>query len=307
MATFMNTETEIALREIGRQLDSFSFPVVKNGGIVVPGKPVASPWTTGTELENVKSGKTRSETGSRAWASARPRPFAWSWAWPYAGSGAPGPAAPFVGSELRAKFTNELTDVETAYPGTQHWHDDDGMWLLVRSSLLPGFSMRACFAIAVSFSRAMVRGWGFWGSDAIGYEWIGPRHTNFPDGSICAFEPTDGSWCVGEPLVELLDIYTVWAIRHLHLRIFGRWPGPQAVRFPYERLLELRLDECCGCEDSRGPYGRCCEPHDRRRNQIAEALHFTHAMASGLRSPSKQVVNFLLSRNQPPKIRDISM
>lgn len=303
----MQEEVLAALCRIGEQLDALKFPVVRNGGIVVPSEPDVSSRTLGTELKNDKPGKTRSETGSGAWASARPRPVAWTWAWPHAGSGAPGPAPSFVGPELWAKFTNELTAVEKAYPGTQHWQDDEGMWLLVRSSLLPGVSVRAYFAIAVSFRRAMLRSWGFWGSDSIGYEWIGPRHTNFPDGSICAFEPTDGSWRVGEPLVELLDIYTVWAIRHLHLRVFGRWPGPQAVRFPYERLLEIRSDECCGCEDSRGPYGRCCEPHDRRRNQIAEALHFMHAMAGGLRSPSKDIVNFLKARNRPPKISEISM
>jgi len=303
----MQDETVIALRRLGKQLDAWKFPVVRNGGIVVPSEPDLSFRTLGTELKYVKPGKKGSETGSTAWASARPRPVAWTWAWPYTGSGAPSTATPLVSAELRAKFTNELTAIDEAYPGTQHWQDDDGMWLLVRSSLLTGFSADANFVIAVSFTRAMVRGWGFWGSDAIGYEWIGPRHTNFPDGSICAFEPTDGTWSISDPLVELLDIYTVWALRHLHLRVFGRWPGPQAVRFPYERQLELRPEECCGCPHPRGSYGSCCEPRDRERNQIKEALNFMLAMRGGLRSPSKSVVKFLADRSHRPKISDISM
>jgi hypothetical protein len=302
----MHEEAVIALRRLGKQLDAWMFPVVRNGGIVVPSEPDLSPRTLGTELKYVKPGKKGSEAGS-TWASGRPRPFAWAWTWPHTGSGTPSASAPLVSAELRAKFANELTVIDEAYPGTQHWQDDDGMWLLVRSSLLTGISAEATFVIAVSFTHATVRGWGFWGSDAIGYEWIGPRHTNFPDGSICAFEPTDGTWSIHDPLVELLDIYTVWALRHLHLRAFGRWPGPQAVHFPYERQLELRPEECCGCSYPRGSYGSCCEPLDRERNQLKDALNFMLAMRGGLRSPSRSVVNFLADRSQRPKISDISM
>jgi len=319
MANFMNTETEIALREIGRQLDSFSFPVVKNGGIVVPGKPAASPWTTGTELENVKSGKTRSETGSRARAPARHKApdgsRSSSGSRPSFGSGAPGQAAPLVSAELPKQYVDELAAVERAYPGMQCWRDDKGMWLLVESSLLPGVSPKANFLVAIPFGGPTlqgsfritiptVRAWGFWGSPATGYEWIGPRHTNFPDGSICAFEPKDGTWMLGAPLVDLLDLYTLWAVRHLHLRVFGRWPGYQAVPHPYERVLELREDEHCGCGNSHKLYGHCCRNDDFARNQIVEALRFTLHMAGGLRKPPSTLVKFLLERLRPPSIED---
>ncbi|WP_175728663.1 hypothetical protein [Burkholderia ambifaria] len=179
------------------------------------------------------------------------------------------------------------------------------MWLIVESSLLPGFSQKAIFVVAIRFADGLVRGWGFWGTEAIGYEWIGPRHTNFPEGSICAFEPADGTWAVWDPLVELLDLYTLWAVRQLHLRAFGRWPGHQAVRHPYERILELRADEYCGCGKSNQLYGKCCRDADLAGNQLREALAFTIDMHSGLRRPPQSIVEFLHDRTRVPDFRDV--
>ncbi|MFV8671404.1 hypothetical protein ACNRC9_20695 [Ralstonia pseudosolanacearum] len=300
----MQDDVRIELRRIGEQLDASLFPVVKNGGIVVPSNPAISPRTLGAELNHVKPGKARTEARPRqqAWASDRPRPS--FGAWSYARSGAPRPAASLVVAELRSKFANELTAVQQAYPGAQHWLDDDGMWLIVESSLLPGFSHKAVFVVAIRFADALVRGWGFWGTEAIGYEWIGPRHTNFPDGSICAFEPTDGTWAATDPLVVLLDLYTLWAVRHLHLKAFGRWPGRQAVRHAYERILELRVDEYCGCDTSR-LYGECCRDADHARNQIREALIFTTDMQGGLRCPPASILAFLRHRDKVPDLREI--
>ncbi|MGY2492012.1 hypothetical protein [Cupriavidus sp. CP313] len=293
----MRDDVQIELCRIGEQLDASLFPVVKNGGIVVPSNPVISPRTLGAESNHVKPGKARTE--ARPWARESDRPRTSSRTWPHAGSGTPRSAAPLVVSELRGKFAEELTAVQQAYPGTQHWLDDDCMWLIVESSLLPGLSQQAIFVVGIRLADALVRGWGFWGTGAIGYEWIGPRHTNFPDGSICAFEPADGTWTVWDPLVELLDLYTLWAVRHLHLRAFGRWPGHQAVRHPYERILEMRADEYCGCGTSQ-LYGKCCRDADLARNQIQEALLFTRGMRGGLRKPPMSLMTFLRNRDVRP-------
>lgn len=298
----MRDDVQIKLRRIGGQLDASQFPVVKNGGIVVPSNPVISPRTLGAESNHVKPGKAGTE--ARPWARESERPRSSFGARSHAGSGAPRSAAPLIVSELRDKIVNELTAVQQAYPGAQHWLDNDGMWLIVESSLLPGLSHKAIFVVAIRFADALVRGWGFWGTEAIGYEWIGPRHTNFPDGSICAFEPTDGTWTAGDPLVVLLDLYTLWAVRHLHLRIFGRWPGHQAVRHPYERILELRADEYCGCGKLQ-LYGKCCRDADVARNQIQAALLFTADMRGGLRCPPTSILAFLRHRDRVPDLRDI--
>jgi hypothetical protein len=306
----MRTDIETSLREIGDQLDSFLFPLVKNGGIVVPSRPAIFLDRLGKEHEHAKAGQRRSEAGSRERQPVWQRPPAGTQSSAGArssnGSGTPGHATSLVSADLRKKYSGELDAIEKAYPGMQHWQHNDGMWLLVESSLLPGLAPKANFAVGIPFGGHVVRSWGFWGSSAIGFEWIGPRHTNFPDGSICAFEPTDQTWVIGAPLVELLDLYTLWALRHLHLRAFGRWPGHQAVPHPYERILELRKDEYCGCANSHKFYGQCCRKSDLARNQIAEAINFTCLTAGGLRKPPNVVVRFMLEREEPPQFSDFT-
>jgi hypothetical protein len=151
--------------------------------------------------------------------------------------------------------------------------------------------------MAVPFWDIFPRSWGFWFQGC----WIGPRHTNFPDGSICCFNFGDGTWFVGESLVALLDMNTVWAIRHLHLRFFGRWPGRQVAHYPYERTLELHDDELCGCGSSNR-YAECCKPADSKCDQVREAVSF--AMMGPLRSPPDAVRQFLTgAAPTPPDIR----
>jgi hypothetical protein len=144
-----------------------------------------------------------------------------------------------------------------------------------------------------------VRSWAFWRDPLAHPEWIGPRHTNFPDGSICAFEPKDGTWCFGDPLVQLLDLCTLWALRHLYLQEFGRWPGYQSIHFPGERLLELRGDEHCGCSNSEKLYANCCMPTDMTGNRIGESLSFFWH-TGGLRKPPEAVVSYVRSSTKLP-------
>ena len=155
-------------------------------------------------------------------------------------TGGPWPAretAPLVSTSLQTHYDEELDAIQMAYPGTQVWHQDDGLWLLTKSSLVTDLRQAAIFLTGISYAQSGVKAWGFWTHPLASATWIGPRHTNFPDGSICAFHPTDGTWLIGDPIVQLLDLYSVWAVRHLHLTVVGRWPGPQAVIHPYERIL----------------------------------------------------------------------
>jgi hypothetical protein len=306
----MRTEVEISLSEIGKQLDSFIFPVVKNGGIVVPSRPLILPKRVGEEQENAETGKKRSAARARERQLERTRPPAGTEpstsAWSPERSRKTSHATSIVGTDLRSKYAQQLEVVERAYPGTQHWLENDCIWLVVESALLPGVSPKANFTVRIPFDGGgVVQTWGFWGSPAVGYEWIGPRHTNFPDGSICAFEPKDQTWLAGDSIVALLDIYTLWALRHLHLRSFGRWPGAQAVHYSYERMLELRDDEYCGCANSNKLYGQCCKVADLALNQITEAMKFTRLANGGLRRPPAEVVNFIRERGAPPCLADL--
>lgn len=176
------------------------------------------------------------------------------------------------------------------------------MWLVAQSGLLYGSQRLATFVIGVAFAPALgIRGWGFW-SSPFSHTWIGPRHTNYPDGSICAFEPSDGTWKFGDSLVSLLDLYSLWATRHLHLERLGRWPGRQAAVDPYERLSEIRDDEFCGCERGDALYSECCKDSDSKRR--SEGVDFVRR--TGLRKPPKQILAFLLDRDVPAPLSLVS-
>jgi len=280
------------LKEIGRQLDQHVFPRVVNGGFVVPNE-LAVPLTLGTEKHHERRAKRGSAAGSRQGTSGRQGTPGRAWA--------SGGASPVVGADLEAQYEVELGGLAEQYPGAQFWHQDEGVWLLTNSGLLARLRQHALFLTGISFPAQMVRSWAFWGDPIAFPSWIGPRHTNFPDGSVCAFEPADGTWCFGDPIVDLLDLFTVWALRHLHLEEFGRWPGHQAIHFAGERILELRADEHCSCENSDKLYGECCMPKDMTGNRIGACLAFFWR-TGGVRQPPRAVTDFVRHGKEIPPL-----
>lgn len=299
----MNDDCKELLGVIGRQLDRSVFPRVKNGGFVKPSEPYVPFQPMGKEQQNAAKRQRRSAT------EPRPGPLGGQGTTGESrtdgGSWPAGDASPFLDAVGGSTYQAELGVVCEAYPGTRIWEQGENFWLLVESSLLPNLPRKACFLVAVSATHQLVRAWAFWNSCAVGITWIGPRHTNFPDGSICAFEPRDGTWQFGDSLVALLDIYSLWALRHLHYEVFGRWPGPQSVAPPYERMLELRDDEFCGCGQSQKRYSECCKPIDMKRKPLPAAMSFGFFSAWSVRCPPQSVVQFILLRNQQPVIADL--
>lgn len=290
----MDVGIENALREIGFQLDQRIFPRVKNGGFVTPSE-LTVPSTLGEEKHHER--QRRSATKPRKGPPGGERTAGRSWS--------PRQATPFVSTSVQVHYEDELDVIHRAYPGTKVWEHADGLWLLTESSLLLGLQKAAIFLVGVSYERTIVRAWGFWRYSLGGLTWIGPRHTNFPDGSICAFHPTDGTWNFGDPIIELLDLYSLWAVRHLHLEVFGRWPGQQAVFHSYERILELKVDEYCGCDKSDKLYGECCREKDLARNRIADAVNFVIGFAGGLREPPSAIVRSAREQSEPPALTDL--
>lgn len=203
----------------------------------------------------------------------------------------------------QAAYEAHLTEVWTAYPESRAWFQEEGMWLLTNSAVLSGLRKKATFLIAIPFDPLLrVRSWGFW-TTAIGVCWIGPRHTNWPDGDICAYTPADGTWQPGRSLVTLLDLNTLWALRQLHFQEFGRWPGYHSAPHPYERITELRGDEFCGCENSQLLYRNCCNAADLAHDRALIAIDFCRRYLShGLRSPPDDIVHFAMRRCDPPPI-----
>src|SRR5690606_36316666 len=119
-------------------------------------------------------------------------------------------------------------------------------------------------------------------------------------------EPRDKTWRIGDDIISLLDLYTLWALRHLHLVEFGRWPGHQSVSHPYEMLDELQGNEYCGCDRSEKLYADCCKQTDLKRDRAADALDFlVRHTNGGVRQPPDSVVTFVQGRGERPRIMDL--
>jgi len=285
---------DVILREIGQQLDQNIFPFVKNGGFVMPSESVISLLNMGEENGHAKSKRqNRPETESRERTTRRQRQTS--------GCRTTCAATPLISSSLREKYLVELDAVNEAYPGTQVWQQKEGMWLLCHSALLQHSMDTAVFICAIPFVPTIrVRSWAFWN----GQNWIGPRHTNLPDGSICAFEPSDGTWIPGDSIIKLLDIYSLWAVRHLHLQRYNFWPGPQVAHYACERLTELKKNELCGCGSLHKRYEDCCFKNDLKRNQIADAIEFI-LLGGAERQPPGVITKFMREGGILPLITDL--
>jgi hypothetical protein len=183
------------------------------------------------------------------------------------------------------------------------------MWLQVDSAVLDGIDRTATFLVAVPFGRDQFpRAWGLWNL-ANGKRWIGNRHTNFPDGSICAFVPESGTWRQGDQLDALLDLFSVWALRHLYLEEFGRWPGRQYSPHPYYSLVEFKEDEFCSCDKNEPPllYGVCCKPEHLAQNLLELAAGFERKMKCKLsdRHPPSRIIDFMTGKGAIPSVSEV--
>jgi hypothetical protein len=281
---------------LGSQLDQGIFPEVLDGGLLIAPSGSVVSYHPGAESNHVRTGPFPASSGTPPPASTQ---------------GASNPArasseaAPVERTGVRTLYENEIEAVQVAYPGTRIWRDEEGMWLLSESAVVAGLERAATFLTAVCWSESAVRAWGYWRDTIVSVRWIGPRHTNYPDGSVCAFDPLDGTWRFGDPIVALLDLYTVWAFRHLHLEILHRWPGAQSVFHPYERRIEFDPSEICGCGSGR-TYGECCAPKDDARPIVPDAVSFMSHFMGGLRMPPARLAQVALNAAEPPPISTLT-
>ena len=280
----MRRETLQALEKIGKSLDKGLTPTVHNGRIVMPGRATETFVFPGRENTNVRQETRGSATGSRQR--------------PARGERTPSSTASVVCDTHKTIYRAEANEIENAYPGARFIWTSDGFWLFTKSRLIPGHDDSASIISYIPFSKYVSRSWGFWSSG----EWIGPRHTNFPDGSICSFEPSDRTWCAGDSIVDLLDLHTLWIVGQLHLRHIGTWPGPQCVRHSYERITELGEDELCGCDsEEQKTYGECCMINDLRGNRVRQAMNFILTHNGGVRQPPASVRKLIHVFSNPPE------
>ena len=284
------------LYELGQHLDADHYPRVFNDGIVALSSSSVEAPTVGAETYYERQGTSRSAAGS--WKRAA------GWQGPTSRSWSPGEAEPSGGRSLRENYLGQLGEVFAAYPRSAYWLHDEGMWLSVESSILAGLDRSATFLISIPFRPLRpVRSWAFW-NRVVGFECIGPRHTNAVDGSICAFNPSEGTWKNGGSLVELIDQYTLWALRQLHLEVLGSWPGKQTAQFVHERLTELNEHEWCGCRPDAKRYSDCCRQADLASDRYVAAIDFVgRFLRFKPRYPPASVVQILWGRTNPPPFR----
>lgn len=298
-------ETRAVLQEVGAALDEHRRLLVHIHGLVALDQEYATA-TSAKENSHERQGKRGSPARSRKGPARREGPPR--------GSRPAGAASRISRDVLRAAYDKQMIRLAEAYPTLQALPDEDGMWLLARSSIISGLTREATFLVAVPYQPGVgPRAWGFWtaGTETV---WIGPRHTNFRDGSICAFSPDDGVWSEGGNLTTLMDLYSVWTLRHLHLEVFGRWPGKQYGLFgadprvqAYYRLRECNDNELCGCGAEARRYSECCKPSDLQWDVFQLMPLFLHHTHGGFNSrvPPPSVVSFIEGRSAVPSMADV--
>lgn len=265
------------LAEIGDAMDRGDYPRIGANGSVAPG-PDRSPSKNlpGEKGNHVaRQGEPAGSGGSEAGQGQGP-----------ARPGSPGTEGAQAQLLRQPGLTRSVrNDLEEAFAE----HHLVGLrvaspvvWLLLEVHPLPPLPDQALLLVCYPLSQNdEPRSWAWWHTGV----WIGPRHTNFPDGSICSHAKTDGVWSPGDPLLPLLDLYAVWVLRHLHLRHLGRWPGHQDVKVAYERVHELRPDELCGC-GSEMRYSECHQSEDEARKP--HELYFEFVRAFGVTSYARR-------------------
>ncbi len=305
MEVLLSGDARSELRRIGEGLDARQPVRVKDGGIVIldPGPALAAVQEKSDEQ---RQGTRRPAARSRQGSARRQGP---------SGRLRPSGAEPRVVG-LAGNYARQLEDVQRAYRGTSLLPDEDGVWLLARSRILDKLAREAIFLIALpDIPDVEPRGWAFW-EQAGQVEWIGPRHTNMGDGSVCAYHSKfDKAWAPGGDLRTLLDLYSVWTLRHLHLAAFDRWAGRQYAMpdeagrcDPYYRLVQFKPDEQCSCGSERR-YGECCRPRDLKLPflGIRRAFEIRNCGQNILdRAPPKAVLDAVTAgRNAPPAICEV--
>lgn len=200
------------LRQIGKELDDDRYPVVHEGGQVEPGPgrlPSPRPGREDERKEVTQDAGQEAGQGPER-SAARPRSGAADGG-AAAGEGPPGsPAQVLRTSGLRPDVVGDLEGAVGAYPQMRIRLAPPLARLSAWIWPIRGLHEEALLLTAYPLDRSTTpRSWAWWDTGV----WIGPRHTNYPDGSICAYEPPDGTWGPGRPLVELLDFQVVWIVR----------------------------------------------------------------------------------------------
>jgi hypothetical protein len=300
-------EVQAVLLELGAALDGQKPLQVHDHGIVAMVDEFSSTTQT-KENGNERQSKRRPAARSRERSARRKGQTN--------GSRTSRTTSRFSGGNLHTAYEEQLMRLADAYPTLQTFPDKDGIWLLAGSEIVSNLSRGATFLVALPYlAGAGPKAWGYWNSNG-SINWMGPRHTNFQDGSICAFSPGEGAWSEGGDLRTLFDLYCVWALRQLYLESFGRWPGKQYalsgedVRMQaYYRLVECKDDELCGCGSENQKYTDCCKWSDQQFDLTQLMALFLKRVENGFasRRPPISITDYIEGRSSLPGIVDVHL
>jgi hypothetical protein len=199
------------------------------------------------------------------------------------------PAQELRSAELAGKISayqaTDLASALTEYKQLGLRLAPPGAWLNGTIRPVLGHKDSAAIVLVYPFDPIYpIRCWAWWDVGV----WVGPRHTNYGDGSVCAFEPADtiGAWRPGDPLLQMLDYIACWIARHIFLKRIGRWPGPQSLHTALERLTDHAHDELCGC-GSRELYDACHRPRDLAMSESERRIEFLRFCPHPFRHPPR--------------------
>lgn len=211
------------------------------------------------------------------------------------------------GELLTAPATGQL---RTHYPGARVWREVGGNGTLLAVSIFPlGWEgPQADFAVAVPADpRHRVLAWGFWRVDG-GAVWIGSKHTNYPDGSACAFPADSGVWTEADGITPYVDRLAEWSFRHIFLDAEGMWPGIQEGAHVYYRLRHTHPHECCTRCSTLQRYENCCRSIDQAEFANHHPAEFVaiYGCDVGEQRPHSRLAEWILQRHgQPPAMSRI--
>lgn len=230
------------------------------------------------------------DKGKRArGSSAGPGRGSSGWKGPAHRPGPPAPDAPHLGGEdLTEVARQQVGEVQQSYRSARVWTSPDAFWVSAIIEPIDDEPIGAYLATRYPIaSTELVQSWAWWTHGI----WIGPRHTNYSDGSICSFDLRQRTWDRSRPLRDLWDLHSLWVARHMYLRRYRRWPGPQHVGTPMERYFEQAPDELCGCDSQSSlRYRQCCLSSDA---EFVKSLPEFARRRPRRRSPPRAVIAYL--------------
>ena len=205
------------------------------------------------------------------------------------------PQNPVLSKRAEAHHVDGLGLLISSYPNTGVINEAEHCWLSVPALPLGEDGPRAIFLILYpTNSHLRIKAWGFW-VEGPALVPMGPRHTNYPDGTICAFPEDRSIWYRKKGITLLVDLFSEWAVRQLHWHEFGTWPGAQLGPTPVYRLAQFNEAEQCYCGSEKA-YGTCHRDSDMdavKTNPIQEHIataRFLQGVPFGLQRPPPSVM-----------------